>query len=103
MDPSLLEVMREAHYLQHEPFNMKMPTEVKMLMRNMSEQVCIVLYLCVLTVLYSVYVFISVCLCVCYKCMYIYMYINKYYVHIHMYTNYYYYRHYMIVLPDYSW
>ena len=41
LDPSLLEVMREAHYLQHEPFNMKMPTEVKMLMKNMSEQVCV--------------------------------------------------------------
>ena len=39
LDPSLLVVMREAHYLQHDPFSMKMPTEVKVLMRNMSEQV----------------------------------------------------------------
>ena len=74
MDPSLLEVMREAHYLQHEPFNMKMPTEVKMLMRNMSEQVCVCVcvYVC-LCVSVSVY-YVCVCVCVCVRacvCMYV--------------------------------
>ena len=51
--------MREAHYLQHEPFNMKMPTEVKMLMRNMSEQVC---PMCVCTYIHTyVCVYVPYC------------------------------------------
>ena len=66
MDPSLLEVMREAHYLQHEPFNMKMPTEVKMLMRNMSEQVCVCVCVCVRACA-CMYVCVHVCTYVCMK------------------------------------